>query len=63
MKVKAIAAFFGGVEGRYIKIGEILDVDEERGKAMVARKLAEPVRSRKRRKPKEDKAKVPTEDK
>lgn len=64
MRVKVTAPFFDTKREKYAKRGELLTVTKERGKAMIARSLAVAIGpKRKRKKPAEDKARRPLEDK
>lgn len=63
MKVKITTPFYGTQEGRWLRRGEVLTVSKQHGEQMVARGLAKPVRSRKRKQPAEDKAARPSENK
>jgi len=66
MRVRVTARFKDRKAGGYHDAGDVLTVTKERGEELVAAGVAEAVKSRKsrkRKKPGEDKARRPSEDK
>ena len=63
MRVRVIQRFMDRITGGYHDPDDVLRVTKDRGKELVAAGVAMAIKSRKRKKPSEDKARRPSEDK
>lgn len=63
MRVRVIQRFKDRITGGYHDPGDVLRVTKDRGEELVNAGVAKAVKSRKRKKPSEDKARRPSEDK